>query len=204
MKTLFGNSCAKGCMVYFVALLAIVAVTTMGLGGLKGRFSVDAQSPQGSILTVRGNQPGDVVGGGTLPTATPIPPVQPLPTLVAPPGPTVPAGPIAFTPVPSQGGIISGETVAPFYIVQSGDTLWEIALRFNVSVEALRATNSISDDVIQPGQLLYLPQSSQPQLQPATIPTSSPQPLPQTGTDIPTVIIPFMPNTGIIKKDGER
>jgi LysM repeat protein len=106
--------------------------------------------------------------------------------------------------VPSQGGIISGETVAPFYIVQSGDTLWEIALRFNVSVDALRAINNISDDVIQPGQLLYLPQSSQSQLQPTAIPTSSPQPLPQTGTDIPTVVIPFMPNTGIIKKDGDR
>ncbi|HKP53061.1 MAG TPA: LysM domain-containing protein [Chloroflexia bacterium] len=203
MKTLFGNSCAKGCMVYFVALLAIVAVTTMGLGGLKGRFSVDAQAPQGSILTVRGNQPGDVVGGGTLPTVTPIPPVQPIPTLVAPPGPTAPAGPVSFTPVPSQGGIISGETVAPFYIVQSGDTLSEIALRFHVSVDELRAINNLTGDLIQPGQLLYLPQSSQPQLQPTAIPTSSPQPLPQTGID-PTVVIPFMPNTGIIKKDGER
>lgn len=214
MKSLFGNSCAKGCLVYFVALIAIVAVTTMGLGGLKGRFSVDAQKPQGSILTTGGSQPvgsdppSDVVGGG-MPTMEPLPPVptakppvQSQPTLVAPSGPTVPAGPVSFTPVPSQGGIISGETVPPFYIVQPGDTLWDIAVKFGVSVDMLRAANNLTGNVIVPGQVLYLPQSVQPQLQPqpqqpTAMPTAASQPLPQNGTDLPTVVIPRMPNTGI-------
>ena len=191
-------------MVYFVALLAIVAVTTMGLGGLKGRFSVDSQTPVGSILTVGGSPgggpPGDGGGGGTLPTSTPdlpLQPAQPLPTLAAPPGPTAQAGPVAFTPVPSQGGIISGETVAPFYIVQTGDTLWEIALRFSVSVDALRAANNIVDNIIQPGQLIYLGQATQPP-SPA-LPTT--QSLPQLVIGEPTTVIPLMPNTGIIKAD---
>jgi len=213
MNTLFGNSCAKGCLVYFVALIAIVAVTTMGLGGLKGRFIADNQTPVGSILTIGGSQPAggnppnDVVGGGmpteapAQPTTPPAPTAKPVQTLVAPPGPTAPTGPVSFTPVPSQGGIISGETVAPFYIVQPGDTLWEIALRFNVTVDELKAANNLTSDTITPGQLLYLPQSGPQQLIP--VPTSSPQPLPPTGIDQPTVVIPFMPNTGIVR-EGER
>lgn len=220
MKSLFGNSCAKGCLVYFVALIAIVAVTSMGLGGLKGRFAADSQQPQGSILTTSdngsttSNPPSDVVGGGTLPTMEPLPqapptqvPVVAQPTLVAPVGPTVPAGPVLFTPVPSQGGIISGETVPPFYIVQSGDTLWDIATRFGVSIDMLRALNKIDGSIIQPGQILYLPQSNQsqviPQPQATAVPTSSSgtQPLPQTGLDTPTVVIPNMPHTGI-PRDG--
>jgi LysM repeat protein len=208
MKKLFGNSCAKGCLVYFVALVAIMAVTTMGLGGLKGRFNADAQTPQGSILTTGDLPPLDVVGGGTLPTNTPLPVVHntatPQPTLAVPAGPTAPAGPISFTPVPSQGGVISGEAVAPFYIVQSGDTLWDIAVRFGVSVDALRATNNLTTDVLQPGQVLYLPQSTQPMIvsQPTTLPTESPQIMTQSGSGLPTVVIPLMPNTGIIKGGG--
>lgn len=211
-KALLGNSCAKGCLIYFVALIAIVAVTTMGLGGLKGRFVADNQAPVGSILTIGGSQPAggnppnDVVGGGMPPTEVPAEPTivlqaptEPVPTLVAPPGPTAPAGPVSFTPVPSQGGMISGETVAPFYIVQPGDTLSEIALRFNVTVEALKALNNLTGDVIRPGQVLYLPQPGPQLLVP--MPTSSPQPLPPTGIDQPTIVIPFMPNTGIVGED---
>lgn len=125
------------------------------------------------------------------------------PTLVAPSGPTVPAGPVSFTPIPSQGGIISGETVAPFYIVQPGDTLWDIALKFGVTVDMLRAANNLTGNVIQPGQVLYLPQSIQPQLQPQTtaMPTTLSQPLPLDNTGLPTVVIPSMPRTGIVK-DG--
>ena len=211
MKTLFGNSCAKGCLIYFLALIAIVALTTMGLGGLKGRFNVDAQTPQGSILNigdkqpVLGKPPGNLADGGTIPgeTAVPIPTFQPrvqqTPTLAAPPGPTAPAGPVAFTPVPSQGGVISGEAVAPFYIVQSGDTLSDIAVRFGTTVDALRTTNGITGDIIQPGQLLYLPQAGP--LQQPPVPTATAQALPQSGVQ-PTVVIPFMPNTGIIRSEG--
>ncbi len=38
-----------------------------------------------------------------------------------------------------------GEQDEPYYIVQEGDTLWEIAARFGVSVEDLQQANNISD-----------------------------------------------------------
>ncbi|HEX6268942.1 MAG TPA: LysM peptidoglycan-binding domain-containing protein [Anaerolineales bacterium] len=38
-----------------------------------------------------------------------------------------------------------GETGEPYYIVQAGDTLWEIAARFGITVEDLQRANDISD-----------------------------------------------------------
>ncbi|KKR74066.1 MAG: hypothetical protein UU16_C0006G0020 [Candidatus Woesebacteria bacterium GW2011_GWA2_40_7] len=43
------------------------------------------------------------------------------------------------------------------YVVQPGDTLWEIAYRFGVTVESLALTNNISDpNLIYPGQVLII------------------------------------------------
>jgi LysM repeat protein len=49
-------------------------------------------------------------------------------------------------------------TVRPStYVVQPGDTLFRIALRFNTTVAALQAANQLSSDLIYPGQVLVLP-----------------------------------------------
>lgn len=49
------------------------------------------------------------------------------------------------------------------YVVQSNDTLWDIARSFNVSLDDLCAANGLSrSDVIRPGQRLRLPDGSQP------------------------------------------
>lgn len=49
-------------------------------------------------------------------------------------------------------------TEYPVYIIQDGDSLIQIAKRFNVSVEDLTSLNSISDqDFISPGQPLKIP-----------------------------------------------
>jgi LysM repeat protein len=200
MKVVMGNSCAKGCFFYLIVLVAVVAVTALGVGSLKGRFgakgvqnapaSVSSQVPhqsqaaQGNLLKLGGGVPG----GG-----------EPSTPVVA--APTPQTAPQVFTPVPSQGGTIVGEASVPFYIVQPGDTLWDIAWRFGTNIETLKALNNLQTETIYPGQLIYLPDGTQSPDSQLVVPSGQVQQLPAADTTgVPTVIIPEMPNTGIIKR----
>jgi murein DD-endopeptidase MepM/ murein hydrolase activator NlpD len=58
------------------------------------------------------------------------------------------------TPVSAQ---TSTPAPGPTYIVQEGDTLWEIASRFNVSVPDLQAANNMSTQDIFVGDKLVIP-----------------------------------------------
>jgi len=58
--------------------------------------------------------------------------------------------PFALLPAPLPAVAQDDPADSPYYLVQEGDTLWEIAARFGVSVEALQTANQISD----PGQLV--------------------------------------------------
>jgi murein DD-endopeptidase MepM/ murein hydrolase activator NlpD len=61
----------------------------------------------------------------------------------------LPAGPVsAQTSTPPPG---------PVYIVREGDTLWDIASRFNVSVDALVAANNMASQDIFIGDKLVIP-----------------------------------------------
>jgi LysM repeat protein len=172
--------------------------------------------------------PNNVPSGGLMPTATPVPP---LPTLAAQPAqpaqptPPVPSGnppdtaqvtPQEYTPIQAQGGVITGEASTPFYVVQSGDTLSDIAQQLGVDVDALVSVNNLGDDLIYPAQVLYLPPDGGGQAQPPAEATpqsqqpAEPSQAQQEGTtqadvvpapvteDVPQV--PDMPNTGINKK----
>ena len=72
----------------------------------------------------------------------------------------VPAQPGAATPVPATPTTLS----APFvYRVQAGDTLLEIAARFDVSVAAIMAANGLDDpDTLAIDQELVIPAGSPP------------------------------------------
>lgn len=52
-------------------------------------------------------------------------------------------------PPQTPGGVLT-------YKVQPGDSLYEIALRYNQSVDAIKRLNGLSNDVIRPGQSLQL------------------------------------------------
>ncbi len=91
------------------------------------------------------------------PVETPV--LTPVPTET----PTVPPAEIPPTPVPTP----TSEAVAPAggeitYVVQPGDRLYRIALRFGVDYRALAAYNNIiNPDRIYPGQVLRIPTGEQ-------------------------------------------
>jgi LysM repeat protein len=206
IKNALQNSCAKGCMVYLVALVFLVALTSMGLGGLSTRLGGSSQ-PQASALTdsrqpasAAAPQAGPATSGeAAQPTSGPAI-VLALPTIqiVTDISVFVPTPAAASAPAPAPGqaqpqsGEITGDASPPFYIVQAGDTLWSIAVEYGVGTDGLRGINNLADDIIKPGQLLYLPQPGQPQ-QPA--PTGAPAQLPPTQDQGNPA--PQMPQTGI-------
>jgi LysM repeat protein len=71
--------------------------------------------------------------------------------------------------------------VPRLYSVQEGDTLFDIAQKFDVTVESIVALNQISDPaLIRPGQMLYIPDSNPRSV---TAPTPvNPGPGPQTSS----------------------
>ncbi|MEA2573967.1 MAG: LysM domain, partial [Chloroflexia bacterium] len=193
-------------MVYFVALVVIVAITMFGLGGISARFGGNSQQPakvqstqnsqdtqqansnippdslsvapqptQGqvipNIVVPDGSNQANVPGGGSVPQPIPtFTPVPPLPAVNVQPTVPVPSGippdsaqvvpevaPQVYTSLEAQGGVITGEASTPFYVVQPGDTLSQIAQGMGVDVNALVSVNNLGDDLIYPDQVLYLP-----------------------------------------------
>jgi cell wall-associated NlpC family hydrolase len=58
-----------------------------------------------------------------------------------------------------RGGLPSDAwDTAPVHVVRSGDNLYRIALRYGVTVQALRHANGLAEDVIVVGQALRLPE----------------------------------------------
>jgi len=93
---------------------------------------------------------GSVTPSPSGPTATPRPTVTatPRPTVTATVTPTATANPTA-TPTPTA-------TVRRYTVV-SGDTLTRIAVRFGVTVNAIRTANNLASDTIRVGQVLVIP-----------------------------------------------
>jgi LCP family protein required for cell wall assembly len=136
--------------------------------------------------------PAKEVVVGYFPTATPIAVAETttslqtdLPTAVsltpAPsPTPTLPPSALACPP---PGGWSA-------YLVQGGDTLFSLARTYNLTVDEVQVANCLEGDLIQIGQILFLPLPT-PTLTPTASPTppldASPTPTsPPTVTPTPT------------------
>lgn len=121
--------------------------TLRSIAALYG-MSVDALAAQNNITDVNTIYVGQVltINPGTAPTST--------------------NAPSTSTPVPVVAAQApAGEPTNVVYVVQSGDTLFRIAMRYGVSVNDLASANGITDPtVIYVGQQLIVPGVHPPQL----------------------------------------
>jgi len=100
------------------------------------------------------------------PTATPVPPT-PVPTAEPTAEPTAVPAPVEATPTPTSPPPSTGGTVT--HVVQRGENMFRIALRYGTTVQAIASANGIANPAtIYVGQKLIIPSSgAQPAQQPA-------------------------------------
>jgi len=85
---------------------------------------------------------------GVITAQTPVPTATPIATTAATPATAAtPVEAAAVTPSPNEF----------VYVVTTGDTLWSIAIRFGTTVEAIKARNGLTSDIIYKGQELVIP-----------------------------------------------
>jgi LysM repeat protein len=84
---------------------------------------------------------------------------RPLPT----PTPTATVQVVPATPSPTAPPVITPDVPeVTYHTVQAGETLWDVANQYGVTVEALVAANELSDpDALEPGQRLVIPEAEE-------------------------------------------
>ncbi len=139
-----------------LAVLFVVGVTVVGgvILALSDNPEVADQSPSATVYRIP-----------TLVATTPVPTVIPtayiFPTATNPLPTTAPP---AVTPVVPQP-TLSSPTQATCrvavgwvpYTVQPGDTLFQIGLRYNLTVDQIRYGNCLTSDALDAGQVIFVP-----------------------------------------------
>jgi LysM repeat protein len=110
--------------------------------------------------------PGQVILKGT-PTPTATITLTPLPPTATPPATSTPS----VTPPPTDTAGPSPTPTVFVYVVQQYDTLFDIAVKFKVDVEALKLANNLTSDVLSVGQKLVIPSGEVPTITPSPLPT---------------------------------
>ncbi|MBI3734003.1 MAG: LysM peptidoglycan-binding domain-containing protein, partial [Chloroflexi bacterium] len=129
------------------------------LGGIAQQFGISAEALM---------QANNISNANLLRTGQSL--VIPLPTPTAPPPPTATRDPALPTITPTPTAVV--------YIVQSGDTLSGIAVRYQLPVDDIMAANGLKDPLIRAGQSLVIPP-------PTPTPTITPTPLPTVTGPVP-------------------
>jgi LysM repeat protein len=131
------------------AIILVAVLAAMLLPGSGGRPASAAVTPQVTLFI------------------TPIPPATDAP----PPSPT----PVPPTPTPEP----TPEPQVTQYTVVEGDTLWDIAVKYGLSFDALLAVNpNINPDLVRPGDVVNLPGPN------VVIPTRAPAVVSGTGARV--------------------
>jgi len=145
--------------------IALLALT--GLGGCtRERTPWPTSTPLYNVEILATPAPIDTPSGTILPRYTPhivkpnlAPTDTPVPVLIVTDTPVPQQSTPAAAPLPT--GATPTATLPPGYqryIVQPGETLYDIAVKFNVSLGNLARVNEITDPTtIKPGQSLIIP-----------------------------------------------
>jgi hypothetical protein len=121
--------------------------------------------------------------------------IHPGQELIIPP--PKPGGAPVPTPTPTGGTLI--------YTVQAGDTISEIAERFDSRIDWILETNKRkATDMLRPGDRLLIPLSNKtPTPAPSPTPTITPLPSPTSDIVLRAPILLAPPNNGTIAGDSE-
>ena len=142
-------------------LLGIVIVSTACIPFVGDRESEETPTPDVIPTVIRPTQAA---------TPAPAPPASPVPTLIpltTPQPSTAATAPPACTP----------RTDWPLYTIQSGDTLYSLAIRTDTTVDTLQAANCLADPhTIREGQELRVPTLPSPPSPAATAQPAATQP----------------------------
>ncbi len=136
-RSLAGGGSGRRRHLLVVGGLGVAAALTVAVGSAAGLFGGGTGSPGAGSIT-----PSPSVGTSAVPSVTPAASATPSATATS-----------TSTPAPTGSVAPSPRT----YVVQSGDTLNEIAQRFGTTVDAIRTANGLTTDVILPGQELIIP-----------------------------------------------
>jgi LysM repeat protein len=106
-----------------------------------------------TVVDIRSQGAGQVPPGTVVPPGTGVPPGT-----VTPPGTTIPGGGELPGPPVSSSSQSSSSSGSRVHVVQIGDTLFRIAQRYGITVDAIVQANSIQDpDRIAVGDTLAIP-----------------------------------------------
>jgi LysM repeat protein len=142
-----------------VAVVAVLVFTT-----LRGGISLPSQAPGSAAGSVALATASPTPSPSPAPTASPSPTPSPSPAPTASPSPS-PAPTASPSPSPSLPAAYQGLKPCPgspacyLYRVHAGDSLTAIALRFGITLQALKAANpSIKDpSLLHVGDILRIP-----------------------------------------------
>jgi LysM repeat protein len=135
-----------------VAQAALVGLMAVAFGAVAISRLADGG---GAVLDASSSPPSNAIASpAASPGATPGT-VTPGPTIVdVTPTPTPPSPPPTLGPTATPTAVPVGRS----YTIQSGDTLYAIAARFETTVQAIQAANGMgTSTVIRVGQVLLIP-----------------------------------------------
>lgn len=155
-------------------------VTETPAGGAETALSDEDMLATAAAESTRVAQAGEEPPTAELPTESPTePPTEPPPTQTQPPATTaptpIPTTPVPTTPAPTQTPSPTGKVT---HVVQRGENLFRIALRYGTTAQAIASANGIANpSLIYVGQTLTIHSSgTEPPSPPAGETTYTVQP----------------------------